>query len=87
MPRVDERGLRRLEFAQRRMRESSEPITASEQRLRNAVMEYLEARQAYEDATRPSSGFAQPIQLPHGSPITKRWTDARLELSLAAGGQ
>lgn len=45
------------------------------------VKEYVEARDAYEDATQVHRiSFAHPKRLPHGDAITRRWVDARAAL-------
>lgn len=54
--------------------------------LESIVKEYVEARDAYEDATGIHRvSFAHPKRLPHGDAITRRWVDARAALYKAIG--
>ena len=54
--------------------------------IESIVKEYVEARDAYEDATGIHRvSFAHPKRLPHGDAITRRWVDARAALYKAIG--
>jgi hypothetical protein len=48
------------------------------------VREYICARDAYEEATRPLNSHAMPRTLSHGSPITARFSKARAALAALA---
>lgn len=60
----------------------SGPIAAGAE-LATVALEYVAARDAHEQATSPLNSHAPVRQLAHGSPITRRWVDAREALRLA----
>lgn len=45
------------------------------------VSEYMSARNAYEDATRPLNSHAPYRRLPHGDPVIIRYRNARASLA------
>lgn len=47
----------------------------------NVVSEYIAARDAYEEAVKPSGGFGQPKRLCHSDPIILRYRNARTALN------
>lgn len=47
---------------------------------RRITAEYLAARDAYEEAVKPSGGFGQPKRLAYGDPVLARWINARSAL-------
>lgn len=49
------------------------------------VRQYIAARNQYEEAIRPLNSHAPVRKLPHGSPITRGWVDARELLRRAVG--
>lgn len=51
----------------------------------DAVREYVNARNAYEDATRPPNSHAQAPRIPHDSPVLLRYRNARAALESALG--
>ena len=51
----------------------------------DAVREYVNARNAYEDATRPPNSHAQAPRIPHDSPVLLRYRNARAALEAALG--
>ena len=53
--------------------------------LKEAVLEYIEARNELEDAQKPNGGFGLPTRLNHGDPRILRHRLARTNLNLAAG--
>lgn len=53
--------------------------------LKEAVKEYVEARDELEDAQKPNGGFGQPTRLSHGDPRILRHRLARTNLNFAAG--
>ena len=64
--------LRRIieEHAQQEESDRTEPV----------VREYVEARNAFEEAQRPTSGFAQPPILRFNDPVVTRYREARAKL-------
>lgn len=51
------------------------------------LWEYIQARDAFEAATKPLNSHAMPRQLTHGDPIALRYLNARTALNLALGVQ
>lgn len=49
------------------------------------ICEYLDAQSAYEEATRPSSGFGHPKQLKHSDPLVLRYREAITALRTLSG--
>lgn len=48
--------------------------------LPSVVIEYVEARNAYEQAVKPAGSYGFPKQLRHNDPILLRYRAARAEL-------
>jgi hypothetical protein len=57
-----------------------EALEADNKRLREALAEYIEARDAYEAATKPTGGFGTYRHLNHADPILIRYREARAAL-------
>lgn len=55
-------------------------MITNKKQLPAAVIEYIEARNAYEEAKRPPNGFGFPRQLKFNDPILLRYRKARADL-------